>query len=190
MPKIAIILGSTRPGRNGEAVAHWVRDIAATRADAEFELVDLADFDLPLVDAPMPPSFLGGRYEWESVRTWSATIASYDGFVLVMPEYNRSIPAALKNAVDWLWGEWHNKAAGFVSYGAEVSGARSVEHMRLVMSAVKVATVGRHVAFSLVNDFRNFSEFRPTDSHKGSLGALLDEVVAWSGALRTLRADA
>jgi NAD(P)H-dependent FMN reductase len=131
MLKIGIILGSTRPGRNGEAVAKWVYEIAQKRTDAEFELVDIKDFNLPLLDEPVPPSM--GQYSKPHTKAWAAKIGSFDGYVFVTPEYNHGISGALKNAIDFLFGEWNNKAAGFVSYGG-AGGARAVEQLRLVLA--------------------------------------------------------
>src|SRR6266478_1461744 len=122
MLKIAIILGSTRPGRNGEAVAKWVHEIAKKRTDAEFEVVDIKDFNLPLLDEPVPP--IMGQYSKPHTKTWATKIGSFDGYVFVAPEYNHGISGALKNAIDFLFAEWNNKAAGFVSYGG-ASGARA-----------------------------------------------------------------
>src|SRR5258707_1204930 len=116
MTKVGIILGSTRPGRNGEAVAKWVYDIASRRGDAEFELVDLLDYNLPHLDEAIPPS--QGQYANEHTKQWAAKIAEFDAFIFVTPEYNHSTSGALKNAIDFLYAEWNNKAAGFVSYGS------------------------------------------------------------------------
>ncbi|HET6299674.1 MAG TPA: NAD(P)H-dependent oxidoreductase [Kribbella sp.] len=184
MPKIAIILGSTRPGRNGEAVAKWVLDIAKQRSDAEYELVDIADYKLPHLDEAIPPSV--GQYTQPHTLAWAEKIASFDGFVFVTPEYNHSTSGALKNAIDFLFAEWNNKAAGFVSYGA-VGGARAVEHLRLVMGELKVADVRNQVALSLITDFKNYSEFTPADYHVAEVGTMLDQVVSWSNALATVR---
>src|SRR5437588_5747258 len=142
MIKIAIILGSTRPGRNGEAVAKWVYEIAKKRTDAGFDLVDIKDFNLPLLDEPVPPIL--GQYSKPHTKTWAAKVASFDGFVFVTPEYNHGISGALKNAIDFLYAEWNNKAAGFVGYGS-AGGVRAVEHLRLVMAEVQVATVRSQV---------------------------------------------
>jgi NAD(P)H-dependent FMN reductase len=185
--KIGIILGSTRPGRNGEPVAKWVYEVAARRTDAEYELVDLATFELPHLDEAMPPSL--GQYAQPHTRAWAEKIATFDGFVFVTPEYNHSTSGALKNAIDFLYGEWNNKAAGFVSYGG-VGGTRAVEHLRLIMSELQVATVRAQVALSLHTDFENFSTFRPGAHQLDALNATLDQVVAWSGALRPLRVGA
>ncbi|MEZ0074242.1 NADPH-dependent FMN reductase [Planotetraspora sp. GP83] len=185
MTKVAIILGSTRPGRNGEAVANWVFDIASKRDDAEYELVDLKDYNLPHLDEALPPSL--GQYSQPHTKAWAEKIASFDAFVFVTPEYNHSTSGALKNAIDFLYAEWNNKAAGFVSYGS-VGGTRAVEHLRLIMGELQVADVRSQVALSLFTDFENFSVFAPGAHQEDTLNATLDQVVAWGGALKALRA--
>jgi NAD(P)H-dependent FMN reductase len=185
MTRIGIILGSTRPGRVGETVAHWVYGIAAQRSDAEFELVDLLDYKLPHLDEAYPPSM--GQYAQPHTLEWAAKIASFDGYVMVTPEYNHSTSGALKNAIDFLYAEWNNKAVGFVSYGS-VGGARAVEHLRLVMGELQVADVRNQVALSLFTDFENFSEFRPAQHQAEAVGPMLDQVVSWSTALASVRA--
>jgi len=184
MLRIGIIIGSTRPGRKGEVVARWALGIAKQRNDAEFELVDIKDYELPLLDEPMPPSM--GQYTHEHTRRWSATIASFDAYVFVTPEYNHGIAGALKNAIDFLYGEWVNKAAGFIAYGG-ASGTRAVEQLRLVMAELQVATVRAQVGLSLFTDFKDFSVFEPSRGQSNSVNALLDQVIAWGGALKTLR---
>ncbi|MDQ1734350.1 MAG: hypothetical protein QOH56_601 [Pseudonocardiales bacterium] len=184
MTKIGIILGSTRPGRNGAQVASWVLDIAQRREDAEFELVDLADYPLPHLDEPIPPSL--GEYQNDHTKKWAAKIASFDGFVMVTPEYNHSTSGVLKNAIDYLYAEWNNKAVGFVSYGA-VGGARAAEHLRLVAAELQMADVRQQVALSLLTEFENFRVFKPGDYNLAALTTLLDQVVAWSNALAPLR---
>ena len=184
MTRIGIILGSTRPNRNGEQVAKWVYDIASRRSDAEFELVDLRDYPLPHLDEPLPPSM--GQYQNEHTRQWADKIASFDGFVIVTPEYNHGTSGVLKNAIDYLYAEWNNKAVGFVSYGA-VGGAGAAEHLRLVAGELQMADVRQQVALSLLTEFENFSVFRPGDYNLAALDTLLDQVVAWSTALAPLR---
>ncbi|MEV6606156.1 NAD(P)H-dependent oxidoreductase [Kutzneria sp. NPDC051319] len=184
MTKIGIILGSTRPGRNGEAVAKWVHKIASERTDAEFELVDLLDYPLPHLDEALPPSL--GQYTQPHTMQWAAKIASFDGFVFVTPEYNHSTSGALKNAIDFLYAEWNNKAAGFVSYGS-VGGARAVEHLRLICAELQMADVRTQVALSLFTDFENFRDFAPGEHQIATLETTLDQVVAWSEALAPLR---
>jgi NAD(P)H-dependent FMN reductase len=177
MLKIAIIIG--------EAVAKWVYEIAQRRSDAEFELVDIKDFNLPLLDEPMPP--IMGQYSKLHTKAWAARIGSFDGYVFVTPEYNHGIPGALKNAIDFLYHEWVNKAAGFVSYGG-ASGVRAVEQLRLVLAEVEMATVRNQVLLSMFTDFENFSVFKPASQHEKSVNAVFDQVITWGGgALKALR---
>jgi NAD(P)H-dependent FMN reductase len=184
MSRIGIILGSTRPNRNGEQVARWVYEIASRRTDAEFELVDLRDYPLPHLDEPLPPTM--GQYQNDHTKLWADKIASFDGFVFVTPEYNHSTSGVLKNALDYLYAEWNNKAAGIVSYGG-VGGARAAEHLRLVLGELQIADVRQQVALSLITEFENFSVFKPNDYSLAALGTLLDQVIAWSTALAPLR---
>jgi NAD(P)H-dependent FMN reductase len=184
MTKIAIILGSTRPGRNGEAVARWVLEQASSRTDAQFELVDLRDHPLPHLDEAVPASM--GMYAQPHTKAWAATIAGYDGFVFVTPEYNHGMTGVLKNAIDYLYAEWANKAAGFVSYGS-AGGARAVEQLRLVMGELQIADVRQQVQFSLFHDFESFSTFVPGPQHAAMAAVLFDQVVAWAEALQPLR---
>jgi len=186
MIKIAIVIGSTRPGRKAEAVARWVHAVATKRSDAEFEIVDIKDFDLPLLDEPMPPS--RGQYTQPHTKAWAAKIASFDAYVFVTPEYNHGPSGALKNAIDYLYREWNNKAAGFVGYGS-AGGTRAVEQLRLVMGELLVADVRAQVALSLFTDFENFSTFNPAPMHEKSVTVMLDQVIAWGGALKTLRKE-
>lgn len=185
MSRVGIILGTTRPNRTGEAVARWVHELATKRGDAEYELVDLRDYALPHLDEPNVPAL--GDYRHEHTKRWSEKIGSLDAFVFVTPEYNHSIPGVLKDAIDFLYAEWNNKAAGFVGYGLD-GAARAIEHLRHILATVSVATVAHQVSLSLYNDFVNLSEFKPAAVHEEKLGLVLDQVLAWSGALRALRA--
>jgi len=184
MLKVGIIVGSTRPGRKAEAVARWVHEIARKRTDADFEVVDIQDFNLPLLDEPVPPSM--GQYSKPHTKAWAAKVDSFDAFVFVTPEYNHGTSGALKNAIDFLFAEWNNKAAGFVGYGS-AGGVRAVEHLRLVMAEVQVATVRNQVALSLFTDFENFTTLKPAHHHEKSVNAMLDQLLAWGDALRPLR---
>lgn len=187
MTRIGIILGSTRPGRNGEQVARWVLEHASRRTDATFEIIDLLDYPLPHFDEPMSP--LMGQYQNDHTKEWAAKIASYDGYVMVTPEYNHSTSGVLKNAIDYLFAEWNNKAFGVVSYGG-VGGARAAEHLRLIGGELKMADVRTNVALSLFTDFLEFTKLAPSDYQVATLTTLLDEVVAWSAALAPLRGAA
>ncbi len=185
MTRIAVIVGSTRPGRNAEAVAKWVYEHASKREDVDYELVDIADYGLPLLDEPELPSL--GKYSKAHTLRWAEKIGSFDGYVFVTPEYNHGIPGALKNAIDFLYAEWNNKAAGFVSYGSAL-GARSVEAMRLVMAELQIADVRAQVLLSLRTDFENYTTFKPDPAHLSELATMLDQLSAWSKALAPLRA--
>ena len=184
MTRIGVILGSTRPGRRGEPVARWVMDEAGRRSDADFELVDLADYPLPHLDEPLPPSM--GHYQNAHTQVWAATIGRFDGYVFVTPEYNHSTSGVLKNAIDFLYAQWNNKAMGVVSYGT-VGGARAAEHLRLVAGELQMADVRTNVTLSLFTDFENFTELRPRAHQAQVLDTLLGEVIAWSQALAPLR---
>jgi NAD(P)H-dependent FMN reductase len=187
MLNIGVIVGSTRPGRRALEVADWVLDVAGMRGDAVFELVDIAGFGLPLLDEPAPPML--GQYTQPHARAWSARIARFDGYVFVTPEYNHGIPGALKNAIDFLYREWNDKAAGFVGYGS-AGGVRAVEQLRLVAAELRMATVRDAVALSLHTDFADFTTFNPAERHEQTLDTMLDQLVQWSSALKPLRAGA
>lgn len=176
---IGIILGSTRERRVSPQVGQWVKEIADKRGDANYEIVDIADYDLP---------FLGTTDGTEpGIAKWNEKLASLDGFVFIVQEYNHSITAALKNAIDLAREAWYNKAAGIVSYGS-TGGARAAEHLRGILVEQKVADVRTHPTFSLFYDFtNNGTEFSPQDIHVDTVNTMLDEVIAWSGALKTIR---
>jgi NAD(P)H-dependent FMN reductase len=182
--KIGIILGSTRPGRNGKAVADWVLEKAQARIDADYDLIDLADHPLPHMDEPMSPML--GQYAGEHTKAWAEKIGSYDGFVFVSPEYNHSTSGVLKNAIDYLYAEWNNKAAAFVSYGS-LGGARAIEHLRGVCAELQIATVRQQLSFSLFTDFENFAAFTPAALHDDTAVTLFDQLESWTGALKPLR---
>lgn len=187
MLKIGIIVGSTRPGRKAAAVAKWAHEILKSRNDAEFEIVDIQDYKLPLLDEPMPP--LMGQYSKPHTKAWAAKIGSLDGFVFVTPEYNHGTSGALKNAIDFLFREWNDKAAGFIGYGS-AGGVRAVESLRLVMGEVKVAPVRAQVMLSLYTDFEHFTTFKPQEHHDKTVHAMADDLVAWTGAMKALREGA
>ena len=186
MTKIGIILGSTRPGRRGEAPARWLLDIASERGDVQYDLIDVADFNLPLLDEVNNPS--QGEYEHEHTKRWAAKIDQYDGFVFVTAEYNHGVPAALKNALDYLYAEWNNKTVAFVSYGAASSGQRAVEQLRSIAGELQMADVRQQVAFSLFSDWEQFTTFAPAESHIASAHTMLDQLEAWTKALHGVRA--
>jgi len=183
MLKLGIIIGTTRPGRKAETVARWVLEKASDRPDAKLELIDIADYNLPLLDEANPPSM--GKYEKPHTKKWASVIAGYDGFVFVTPEYNHGTSGALKNAIDFVYAEWNNKAAGFVSYGS-AGGTRAVEQLRLSMAELQVADVRAQVTFSIYTDFEN-GALKPNAQHEKSLKTMLDQLTKWSAALQTVR---
>ncbi|GGA46147.1 FMN reductase [Paenibacillus physcomitrellae] len=175
---IGIILGSTREGRVSPQVGEWVKGIADKRGDANYEIVDISDFKLP---------FLGTTDGSEpGIAAWNQKLASLDGFVFIVQEYNHSITGALKNALDFAREAWNNKAAGIVSYGS-TGGARAAEHLRGIMGELMIADVRVHPTLSLFTDFENGTVFKPQELHSANVNLMLDQVIAWSGALKTLR---
>lgn len=185
MVRIGIITGSTRDSRVNRQVAEWVKSIADQRTDAEFELVDIKDYNLPRYNESVPAVFTKD-YQTPEAKPWSEKIDSLDGFVFVVAEYNKGITSGLKDAIDYLYQEWNNKAAGIVSYGSTL-GVSAANELRLILSVPKVATVGTHVGMSLFTDFENMSNFNPAPFHQDTVEKLLDEVIDWSTALKTLR---
>jgi NAD(P)H-dependent FMN reductase len=176
--KIGIILGSTRQGRLSPQVGEWVKSIADKRGDANYEIVDLANFNLP---------FFGTTDGSEpGIAQWNEKIGGLDGFVFIAQEYNHSITGALKNALDMAREAWFNKAAGIVSYGS-VGGARAAEHLRGILSEQSVAHVRTHPTLSLFTDFENGQTFKPADRHEGSVNEMLGQLVSWAAALKTVR---
>ncbi|MBV7504972.1 NAD(P)H-dependent oxidoreductase [Bacillus sp. sid0103] len=175
---IGIILGSTRKGRVSPQVGEWVKKIADKRGDANYEIVDISDFQLP---------FLGTTDGTEpGIAAWNEKIFSLDGFVFIVQEYNHSITGALKNALDFAREAWNNKAAGIVSYGS-TGGARAAEHLRGICAELLIADVKVHPTLSLFTDFENFTTFKPAELHLKNVNLMVDQVIAWSGALKTLR---
>lgn len=174
--KIGIILGSTREGRVSPQVGEWVKGIADIRGDADYEIVDIKDYNLPLL----------GEGDSPGIAQWNDKINSLDGFVFIVQEYNHSITGALKNALDLAREPWYNKAAGIVSYGS-TGGARAAEHLRGICGELKIADVRTHPTLSLFLDFENKTTFKPQDLHLDNVNAMLQEVVEWSRALKTIR---
>lgn len=174
---IGIIIGSTREGRVSPQVASWLKAYAETRGDAHYEIVDIKDYQLPL---------LGETDDQTPVARWNEKLITLDGFIFVVAEYNHSITASLKNALDSARDAWNNKAAGIVSYGS-VGGARAAEHLRGILGELMIADVRTHVALNMFTDFENWSIFKPQPIHQNNLKTLFDQVNAWSHALKPLR---
>ncbi|MGM0775805.1 MAG: NADPH-dependent FMN reductase [Bacillota bacterium] len=173
---IGIILGSTRQGRVSPQVGSWVKEIADKRGDAEYEIIDIADFKLPFL----------GEADSPGIAAWNEKLSSLDGFIFIVQEYNHSITGALKNALDLAREPWNNKAAGIVSYGS-TGGARAAEHLRGIMGELMIADVRVHPTLSLFTDFENGTVFKPQDLHLDNVNAMIDQVISWSGALKKIR---
>ncbi len=174
---IGIIIGSTREGRVSPQVASWLKAYADSRGDANYEVVDIKDYKLPL---------LGESDDQAPVARWNQKLATLDGFIFVVAEYNHSITASLKNALDSARDAWNNKAAGIVSYGS-VGGTRAAEHLRGILGELMIADVRTHVALNMFIDFENWSIFKPQPIHQNNLKTLFDQVNEWSRALKPLR---
>ena len=173
---IGVIIGSTREGRVSPQVATWVKEIADKRGDANYTIIDIADYNLPFL----------GTADAPGAADWSKAVGAQDGFVFIAQEYNHSITGALKNALDYLREEWNNKSAGIVSYGS-VGGARAAEHLRGILGELLVADVRVHPALSLFTDFENGTKFTPKPVQADSVNQMLDQVIPWATALKTIR---
>ena len=175
---IGIILGSTREGRLSPQVGNWVKQLADARGDANYTIIDIAEYKLPLLGE--------NGNDASGAAGWSEAVAKQDGFVFITQEYNHSITGSLKNALDYLREEWNNKAAGIVSYGS-VGGARAAEHLRGILGELMVADVRVHPALSLFTDFENGSELKAAPVQADSVNQMLDQVIPWATALKTIR---
>lgn len=181
--RLAVITASTRPERVGPAVADWVMAGTADR-EAEYTLVDLAKQGLPNLDEPQPAA--SGEYTQSHTRAWSQLVDGFDGFVFVTPEYNRGIPGALKNALDYLYAEWNDKAAAICCYGSS-GGLRAAEQLRAILGELQVATVRAQVSVSIYDDMSDFASMSPRDFQDRNRSTMLGQLERWAGALKTLR---
>lgn len=187
--EIAVVTGSTRPGRKSDSVAAWVTETANAAGMAAYTYLDLAAFDLPLLNEPLPPRFAamsGADYAHDHTKRWSSAIKRFDGFIFVTPEYNFGVPAALKNGLDYLYAEWNDKVAGIVSYGS-AGGVKCAAQLRLSLGELQVATVSAEVNLSLYTDFENFTTFRPAPGRGDQLSLMLAQMNRWGEALKHIR---
>jgi NAD(P)H-dependent FMN reductase len=185
MPTLQIITASTRPGRVGPAVAEWVHRRAEAHGTFTVEAVDLADVSLPLLDEPHHPRL--AQYTHQATRDWSATVERADAFVLVMPEYNHSFNAALKNALDHLFVEWGDKPVAFVSYGGQSGGLRAVSAIKPVVAALRMVPVLEAVAIPFVHGRITEGVFAADDGLDGAAQAMLDELARLTDLLASAR---
>ncbi|MGW3542351.1 NADPH-dependent FMN reductase [Nocardia niigatensis] len=189
MSRIGIIIGSTRPGRNGENVARWVQAVATEHAGdtAEFTLIDLQEHQLPLLDEPFPAARVPGQHP--HTRRFAERIGSCDALIFVTPEYNTVPPSSLTNCIDYLHAEWAYKPVAYVGYG--IYGAvMAIQKLRAQAGVLRMADIAPQLALTLRDDFVDYTEFRPQPPQTPALHGLLDELLAWTRALTPLREPA
>lgn len=185
-PVLRIIIGSTRPGRVGPAVADWIARRAEEHGGFQVEVTDLAEVDLPMFNEPNHPRLR--QYANQHTKDWSALVDGSDAFVFVTPEYNYGFNAALKNAIDYLYSEWQHKAAGIVSYGGVAAGTRATQMLKQVLTALKVMPVPEAVNIPFVRELLDEDgRLKPTEAMDSSATAMLDELLRWTESLRQLR---
>jgi len=185
MPKLSVIIGSTRPGRVGLPVGQWFFELAKGHGKFEVALVDLKELNLPLLDEPNHPRL--ADYVHEHTKAWSATVKASDAFVFVTPEYNYSVAPALLNAIDYLFHEWAYKAAGFVSYGGISGGMRSVHALKQPLGTLKVVGIPEAVTITFFAQLMEGGIFKGSEALQKAGGTMLDELLRWTEALAVLR---
>ena len=185
-PVLQVIIGSTRPGRVGPAVADWIIERARARADFEVVVTDLAELNLPMFDEPNHPRL--HQYVHQHTKDWSAVVDRSDAFIFVIPEYNYSLNAATKNAIDYLNREWWNKPLGIVSYGGVAAGTRAALMLKQVLSAFQVVPVTDSVNIPFVREkLDEDGRLKPNEIMEQAAAVMLDELARWTEALRPLR---
>lgn len=184
-PRLQIVIASTRPGRVGLPVAEWFRERAIAHGGFEVEVADLAEINLPFMDEPKHPRLQ--QYVHQHTKDWSARVDAADAFVFVMPEYNYGFNAPLKNAIDYLNWEWRYKPVGFVSYGGISAGTRAVQMIKQVVTTLKMVPVPEAVSIPFVQQFLADGVLHPNDVMEQAATAMLDELLALTGALEPLR---
>ena len=183
-PVLQVIIGSTRPNRVGPAIATWVAEQARAHGGFDVEIVDLVDYDLPVFNEPQHPAT--GVYTFEHTQRWAATIVRADAFLFVIPEYNHSFNAAIKNAIDYLFAEWRYKAAGIVSYGGASAGIRAAQALKPVLAQIKLSHAG-DLPVSFFTTPVTDGVLEANDGLVFGAKALLDELLAMAELLKARR---
>ncbi len=186
-PRLAIIVGSTRPGRQGIAIAEWFREAAEKHGSFDIDFIDMAEVDLPFLDEPNHPRLK--RYEHGHTKAWSARIEAADAFVFVTPEYDYSMSPVILNALQYLATEWHYKPAGIVSYGGVSAGLRSAQMTKSALTALKIFPIAEGVSIPFFTQFIDDGVVQPNEVMTDSAVVVLDELAKVEGALRPLRRD-
>lgn len=188
--KVKVIMGSVREGRFSDKAAAWIAGEAKKQEGLEVEVLDLRDYEMPFFNEPVSPSFKSEPYKNEAVARFTAKINEGDAYIIVAPEYNHSMPAVLKNAMDWVYQEWNNKAVGFVSYGT-VGGARSVEQLRMVAVELQMAPVREAVQINGEQYFPVLFGNGTSDElfakYTEKAGVMIKQLAWWARALKNAR---
>jgi NAD(P)H-dependent FMN reductase len=185
MPRLLVVVASTRPGRAGGAIGTWFADIARAHSGFDVDVADLAELDLPFHNEPAHPRL--GQYKHEHTKRWSAQVDAADAVVFVMPEYNYSFSAPLKNAFDYLHNEWKYKPVGFVSYGGVSGGMRAVQQFKQVVTTLTMLPVPMQVALTNYSQHLRDGVFEPDAGAEGAAKTMLDELARLAPALASLR---
>jgi NAD(P)H-dependent FMN reductase len=187
VPKLDIIIASTRPGRIGPAIATWVAEQATAHGGFEVEVADLAEVDLPMFNEPKHPRL--GDYAHDHTKDWARTVGAADAFVFVMPEYNHSFTAPLKNAIDYLSAEWAHKPVGFASYGGVAAGTRAVQALKPVLAALSMVPVTPAINIAFAGAKIQNGVLEADTAMDAAAKLMLDDIARWAGALAALRAS-
>lgn len=184
-PVLQVIIASTRPGRVGLPVGQWIYERAVAHGGFDVELVDLAEVNLPMFDEPAHPRLR--QYEHQHTKDWSATIDRADAFVFVIPEYNHSFNAAIKNALDYLHYEWHFKPVGFASYGGVAAGTRALQALKPPLTALKMLPLFEAVNIPFVAQFLDDDQrLQPNQVMEEAATAMFDELARVTPQLRAM----
>lgn len=187
MRKLHVIVGSTRPGRVGPAIARWFEAYAREHGGFEPKVVDIADFKLPLLDEAKHP--IMKQYAHGHTKAWSASVAEADAYVFVTPEYDYFPGAAFVNALQFLASEWHYKPAGIVSYGGVSGGLRAAQTEKMLITSLRMMPIPEGVPIPNYGQFLDDTgTFKPNDLVVTSAKTMLDELTKWTDALKPMRA--
>lgn len=187
-PRLHIIIASTRPGRIGPSVAQWFETFAREQGAFDVQLVDLAEFSLPLYDEPRHPATQ--HYEHPHTQAWSRSVAQADAYVFVTPEYNYNPPPSLVNALNYVYREWNYKACGFVSYGGVSGGIRSVQMAKQLVTTLKMMPMVEGVMIPMVaQSLDEQGKLVPNPLIEHAATQMLSELYKWTEALASMRAN-
>jgi NAD(P)H-dependent FMN reductase len=184
---IGVIIGSTRPGRNGAAVAQWFKEITDNYEDITFTWLDLKEEKLPFYDEPIPPK--ANKYQNEHTKAWAEKVDKLDGYIYIVNEYNHGPSASVKNSLDFVYKEWNKKPIAFVGYGS-MGGVRAIEQLRLHAVELQLAPVSQSVLLQIFSMFNDKGELSIPEGEKAQAVTMLDELKWWAHALQGARKQA